>query len=70
MMGWWMLGGAAAVLVVLGLAVFGVVQLLRRGHAPSAGSGPMSADEVLRRRYAAGELDEDEYERRRSTLER
>lgn len=53
MMGWWMLGGAVAVLVVLGLAVFGVVQLLRRGHAPSAGSGPMSrrgAPPPLRRR--------------------
>jgi uncharacterized membrane protein len=32
------------------------------------GRGTTSPDEILRRRYAAGEIDTEEYERRRSEL--
>jgi len=37
------------------------------GRSPSRGA---SAADILRRRYAAGEIDEDEYSRRRSFIEK
>ncbi len=57
----------AVLLAVLVLAVLGSVWLVRRLR-----SGPQPADarEVLRRRYAAGELDEVEFERRMAVLDR
>jgi putative membrane protein len=74
-MGAWM-----AVWLVLGLAltaavVVGVVVLLQRSNRDALRSTQRppdraveSAREVLRRRYAAGEIDEDEYFRRMSGL--
>ena len=57
------------------LIVLGIRWLLRQDRAASqgqrgAGSGPPADDplEILRRRYAAGEIDDEEYQRRRKTL--
>jgi putative membrane protein len=69
--------------VALGLAFWGGLIVLiflgirwllrqdRGGSQGSGGSGGPPADdpyEILRRRYAAGEIDDEEYARRRKTL--
>jgi putative membrane protein len=55
-------------LAVLALAVVGTVWLVRR-TAPAEGRRPESPEETLKRRYAAGEIDEDEFQRRRTGLQ-
>ena len=59
------------------LIVLGIRWLLRQDRASSHGTGtagpggqPGAEDplEILRRRYAAGEIDDQEYERRRKVL--
>jgi len=62
-------------MVVLGLVllILGIRWLLRQGGGTSQGSGPgpRRADdplEVLRGRYARGEIDDEEFERRRRIL--
>lgn len=69
-MGLWMaLWGliALALLVVLILAIVWLLRALFRpaGHA---GQPRDEAEDVLRRRYASGEIDEEEYQRRRDGL--
>ena len=72
---WPLLIVAFWVLVIAGL-VLGVRWLLRqdRGHYPPgppvAPPGPRPDDplEILRQRYARGEIDEEEYARRKATL--
>jgi putative membrane protein len=61
-------------LIIVGL-VFGVRWLIRadrnsRLPGGSGGATPRPDDplEILRQRYARGEIDDDEYERRRKTL--
>lgn len=60
--------GAPMIVMMLGLlALAGIaLWLLRPGHRPAGGGG--RALEVLARRYASGEIDTDEYERRRRAL--
>lgn len=57
-------------LAVLTLAVIGSVWMVRRmsGGRSSHVGAPESPDQLLRRRYAAGEIDEDDYLRRRAGL--
>jgi len=71
MMGWMVLWGLVA-LALLALLIAGTVWLIR-----SAGSGDTrqavgvpTAEELLRSRYAGGEIDEDEYRQRLSSLGR
>ncbi len=68
-MGLWMLVWALFALAVLVLAGFGVAYLARGserfGREQATTETPR---EILRRRYAAGEIDEDEYMRRMSGL--
>lgn len=53
---WWLL--------IVAVAVLGGWALTRAGRR----GGEVSAEELLRRRYAAGEIDETEYRRRLETL--
>ncbi|HEX6129590.1 MAG TPA: SHOCT domain-containing protein [Candidatus Limnocylindria bacterium] len=55
---------------VLLLGVIVVVRLINRDRAGMPGYGSDSAEEILRRRFAAGEIDADEYERRLEILRR
>jgi putative membrane protein len=76
-----MLGMVLVPLLLIGvpiaLVVLAVTQLSSRGHAASerhpAGSGGVheqSAEEILRQRFAKGEIDQEEYEHRRRILRR
>lgn len=59
-----------AVLLVLGIIL--MVRLIGRNSAnqPPPPWGAESAEDVLRRRFAAGEIDEEEYRRRLEVLRR
>ena len=63
-----MLGMGLVVLIVLGLAVVGIVSLVQRSDGAKRMPASETPEQLLRRRYAAGELDADEYEHRRSGL--
>ena len=65
----WMLVWGLVGIALLTLIVAGVVWLVRRGNAANQFPPPDSPEEILRRRYAAGQLDEDEYLRRRAGLQ-
>jgi len=70
--------GVAFWVGLIALIVLAIRWLLRQDRAASqaqrdaagVGSGPPADDplEILRRRYAAGEIDDEEYQRRRKTL--
>jgi len=53
--------------VIVALAVWLVVRLVSRR---SRGGGAESAEELLRRRFASGEIDAEEYDRRLAILRR
>lgn len=66
MAGWWPMGiGFIIPLIFLALMIWLVV----RATSQRGGSGE-SAEELLRRRFAAGEIDEEEYGKRLETLRR
>jgi putative membrane protein len=73
-MGIWAFLAILTLLAVLVVAVLASIWLFRRlredgNSAMSLGSGE-TAYEVLQRRYAAGEIDDNEYERRLAVLNR
>jgi len=62
-MGWmpfWALGGAVALAALIWLAVAGT----QRGRAPE------SPEQILKRRYASGEVSREEYQQRLDDLRR
>ncbi len=70
-MGLWGLLVILTLLAVLGLAVLGSIWLYRRLRAQQNNTGTLDTDPArtsLRERYAAGEIDDEEYERRLSGL--
>lgn len=60
---WWM---ATMMVAFWAIVVWGIVMLVRRPGRPLH----RDASELLDERYARGEIDEDEYRRRRETLVR
>jgi putative membrane protein len=73
--GWrWGLGmglGGLTMLLFWAALIIGVVLLVRWGTSHSTASGPTSADDpltILRRRYAAGEIDQATYQRMSAEL--
>ena len=60
--------------VFWGLIIAGIVALVRylsgdrQGGRPDVGGRPPSAEEILAERFARGEIDADEYTRRRELL--
>ncbi|WP_051399896.1 SHOCT domain-containing protein [Haloechinothrix halophila] len=73
-MGWMMLVWGLAGLAVLALVVAGVIWLVQssqdRGRPALDAADEDAAERELRRRYAAGEIDQEEYTRRLDTLRR
>lgn len=56
-------------LALLALAAVAIIWLIRRPNGPNPqGSLPDAPEDILRRRFASGEIDEDEYARGRSAL--
>lgn len=69
MMMMWMLLWGLVGLALLGLAVVGIVTMVRRSDRDEDRIPRMeSPEEVLKRRYAAGEIGEDEFFARRAGL--
>ena len=73
-MGWWMVLSSLVWLVLVGLAVWALVRWVshqtRNGPnrpASNPDAGP-SAEEILRQRYARGEIDAATYEQMRARL--
>ena len=70
--GAWGLGMLVMMLVFWGLVITGIVLLIRwlvgQGGGPGPGRGPDRALEILRERYARGEINKDEFEARRRDL--
>jgi len=82
MMGWgsqgygmWGMGWFGGIMMILfwGLIVFGVVLLIRYFTGDRWGSAPMPRErnpvEILRERYARGEIGTEEFEERKKVLE-
>jgi putative membrane protein len=68
--GWWWFG-VICMVGLTALVVWGAIALSRalsRGGAPGAERDGWNARTVLDERYARGEIDEDEYRRRRHVL--
>lgn len=66
--GWLMMGiGMLIWVTLIALVVWLVIRAV--GHRPSMG-GSESAEDLLRRRYASGEIDAEEYQSRLETLRR
>ncbi|MCA9756547.1 MAG: SHOCT domain-containing protein [Candidatus Eisenbacteria bacterium] len=71
-MGGFMGGGFMWILwIVLAAAlVFGIVRLTNHGGSGSSNDHDESPEEILKRRYARGEIGQDQYERTLSQLRR
>jgi putative membrane protein len=66
MAGWWPMAISSIIpLILLGL----IIWLVARAISHRSGSGE-SAEELLRRRFAAGEIDEEEFNKRSEVLRR
>ena len=60
--GWWWMGGWLMMLVFWVLVVVGIVVLMRFAVGTDARRGGETPLEILRRRYAAGELTKEQFE--------
>ena len=64
--GWgWMIGGWIMMIVIWGLVIVAIVALVRAASDRSVGAQPKGSEapiEILRRRYAAGELTKEQFE--------
>jgi putative membrane protein len=58
----------ALVIAALVLGIRWLIRADQRGRLEPPASRPEDPLEILRRRYAAGEIDDEEYARRRKTL--
>lgn len=63
----WLFWGVFGLLLII-LAVLAIVWLARSLHG-GPGTSRDDAEQVLRREYASGRIDQDEYQRRRAHLE-
>jgi putative membrane protein len=66
--GWWMLFGWVWVALLFGLVVWAVLAVTSRDGGAHRHGEP-DALEILRRRYARGEIDDEEFEKRRQRLQ-
>ena len=66
----WMVGGWIMMLLFWAVIIAGIVVLVRALSRPSVSAqpGPDSALEILRRRYAAGEISKEQFEEMKHTL--
>ncbi len=67
--GWEWLAMAASMVAFWGLVIWAVLSVVGRG-GPSGRSAPSDPEQILRERFARGEIDADDYERRRELMRR
>jgi putative membrane protein len=67
-MGWSMALSALFWLALLGVAIWGIVRFTTRHASSTTQPSPLSAEEILRQRYARGEIDAMTYEAMRGHL--
>ncbi|WP_040927883.1 SHOCT domain-containing protein [Saccharomonospora azurea] len=66
---WWMMVMPVIWLVLIGLIVWAVVALTRGGfRGRDSRDRPETPEDILQRRFAAGEIDADAYRQARETL--
>ena len=70
-MGWWMVMGGAFWILLIGTLLYLLLNSAwRSSGAPTSGPAtPESPLDILKRRYAQGELSDEDFERMRRTLE-
>ena len=64
-MGWWMVFGSVWFVIFWAAIVWLIVSAVDRGPSRQAGETPL---EILKRRYARGEVSKEEYDRMRHDL--
>ena len=65
---WWMVLIAVLIPVLVIAAIVVAVVSVSRAASPSHGGGASTARTILEERFARGEIDEDEFRRRLTTL--
>lgn len=55
--------------IVIAAGIFLLIQNMMKGNSDNSSSGKETPLEILKKRYARGEIEEEEYERRRKELE-
>lgn len=76
-MGWGMGSGWIFMLLFWGLVIWGIFALVRGvsghggccGHGGGRGHGEKSASDILKERYAKGEISKDEFDKMKKDLE-
>jgi putative membrane protein len=66
--GWWWLMGIGWLVFLALLVVLGYLLIRHFTQVPGGGQRHQSAEDVLADRFARGEIDEDEFRRRRDAL--
>lgn len=68
--GWWMLVGWVWMVVFWGLIIWAVVTLINRLASGGSNNPSSSALTILEERFARGEIDREQYEEMRRTIEK
>lgn len=68
--GWAMGAGMWIFWIVLLIIIVALVKIISPGGAPSAPARDQGPADILKARYARGEIDEDEFERRMKELDK
>jgi putative membrane protein len=66
--GFWMFGGLLLMIGVVVLVVWAVMTMSRGGHAPNRDWSRPTPNEILRERFARGEISEQEFEQAKKVL--
>ena len=66
--GFWMLGGLLLMIGVIVLVVWAVTNLSRPGHATTRDPSRPTPNEILRERFARGEISEQDFEQAKKVL--
>jgi uncharacterized membrane protein len=66
--GLWMLGGLLVLIGVIVLVVWLVTRTSRAGETPTQGSSRPTPHEILRERFAGGEINQQEFEQATKAL--
>jgi len=63
---WWIM--PILMIAFWGLIIWGIVMLVRRSSPSASGPKDESALEILKRRYAAGEIGKEEFEEKKKAI--